>query len=125
MPDQQHLAIGRLLELSDLMLDKASHGLWDAVFELQNKRDLLIHEFFAQTHDRDVQSIRDGIQSMLESNAKLADMVIAEKQAIQKQMREVRQNKEAARAYNATHELSSPLQNEFQHQLAAKISQQK
>lgn len=101
MPDQKSLAFGRLLELSDLMLDKASHGLWEAVFELQNKRDLLIQEFFAQTPDMDVQMIRDGILSMLESNAKLADMAIAEKQTIQKQMREVRQNKEAARAYNA------------------------
>jgi len=102
MSEQHNLTFARLLELSDLMLDRAGNGLWDAVFELQDKRDRLIREFFDAPMLLEVQAARDGIQYMLDSDAKLAKFASAEKKSLQKQMLDLKQNRHAARAYNAT-----------------------
>ncbi|MGY6277335.1 flagellar protein FliT [Methylomonas sp. MgM2] len=83
------------------MLGSATHGHWEAVFELQNKRDLLIGEFFTQALFLDPQAVREGIQYILDSDAKLAEFAAAERKSLQKQMHAVKQNQQAARAYNA------------------------
>ena len=83
------------------MLDRAANGLWDAVFELQDKRDRLIHEFFEEPLFLEAQTARDGIQYMLDSDAKLAKLASTEKKLLQKQMVDLKQNQQAARAYNA------------------------
>ena len=101
MSNQQNLDLARLLKLSDLMLDKAVLGLWDAVFELQNTRDLLIRELFAQSLGLDVRMVREGVQYILDCDVKLSEAVTAEKIEIQKQMLAIKQSKQAANAYSA------------------------
>lgn len=98
---RQQLELGRVLELTDLMVQGAKQQQWESVTELQGMRDRLIHEFFAEKCELEVRSIAEGIQYIIDSDKQLAALAEAERNALQAQIHKMQRGKNAVKAYTA------------------------
>ncbi len=96
---QQRLAMGRVLELTDLMLQRAKLSHWDAVGELQGLRDRLIHQFFAEQPVLEDRRLGEEIRSIIETDREIAALVGAERNALQDQIRKMKHGRSAVKAY--------------------------
>ena len=99
--DQQELTLGRLLELSDLMLKGALEEQWKSVRELQLLRDGLIRDFFLNKIEIDSLSVSEGIKYMIDGDQKLAKLGIKQRNLLQEQIYKMKQGKSAVKAYTA------------------------
>ncbi len=99
-PEQQHLALARLLELSELMLSNAINGVWETVFELQALRDGLIRDFFAESLTLEPNLIALSIEQILECDKQLVIDAAEEKKTLQKQIISIKQSKSVEKAYS-------------------------
>ncbi|MGR9116845.1 MAG: hypothetical protein ACU85E_13865 [Gammaproteobacteria bacterium] len=96
---QQHLALGRLLELTDLMLKGALEQQWESVRELQLLRDGLIRDFFDQEVVIDSQNVAKAIKHIIESDQKLSLFGMEERNLLKQQICKMKQGKNAVKAY--------------------------
>ncbi|WP_305906557.1 flagellar protein FliT [Methylomarinum sp. Ch1-1] len=96
---RKQLALGRMLELTDLMLGGAKEQRWESISELQNLRDRLIHDFFAEETVVDEVRIAESIEYIIESDKQLATLVREERNLLQQQIQKMNKGKSAVKAY--------------------------
>ena len=99
MADQQQLSLGRLLELTDLMLARALDQQWESVRELQVLRDSLIRDFYNEEIILDDQCVVRAINHIIESDQKLARLGLEERSLLQAQIYKLKHGRSAVKAY--------------------------
>lgn len=99
--DQQQLVLGRMLELTDLMLKGAREQQWESVRELQLVRDGLIRDFFDADIEVERQRLMAGVNYIIDSDQKLAKLGIEERSSLYEQIYRLKQGKSAIKAYTA------------------------
>lgn len=98
---RQELDLGRIMELSSLMLDGAKKLQWDAVIELHQVREPLLREFFAGALGIEQNVIADSIQQILVIDQEILELGRIEKSQVKSQLKNIANGKTAVKAYMA------------------------
>lgn len=96
----QQLTLGRMIELSDLMLQAAQNQDWEAVMQMQKLRDEFIYSFFEQKLLIDSTRLADDISYILSADKDIESLAKDESHQLQRQLKKLAQGKTAVKAYS-------------------------
>ena len=91
-----------LLNLTEVMLQKAKDGLWDDVMALEAERDSLIRLFFSEPVPQDdAGSVAEGIHTILAIDKEIMELGAVKRFDLLQTLQEMGQGKKAVKAYTS------------------------
>lgn len=96
---RQQLELGRLLELTDLMLENARSEKWDVVIEIQPQRDRLIAEFFSRQLSIEENALGESIRHILDADQEIMVLGREHRDSLKQEIKKMSQGKSAVKAY--------------------------
>jgi len=96
------LQIVDLIQLSQLMLDKAEAGLWEDVISLEAERSKQVEAYFSSDTNSldDIAAVRVGIETIQILNDQLMQLGHQQKKELSQALQELGQGKKAVSAYS-------------------------
>lgn len=92
----------QLISLSRLMLEQAQSSLWDEVSELEERRRMLMTEFFLiAVPDGLSGAVAEGIQSIMAIDRELMELGRVGKLELEQVLRQIDQGRKAVKAYSS------------------------
>ena len=99
--ERQETDLGKIIELSEIMLDNARHMRWDDLTQVESERKRLLSVFFSQPIALQKGDVAEGIRSILKKDREIMLLAVTKRDGLRDALQKVKQGKDAVQAYAA------------------------
>lgn len=99
--ENQATDLGKIIELSEIMLESARHKQWDNLTHVESERKRLLSALFSQPISLQTGEIADGIRSILSRDREIMRLAVTKRDDLRGALQKVKQGKDAMQAYAA------------------------